>query len=67
MECLNKDARKKEQILYIVGWDDQISTSAKLLDITYKSYGFNADLLTNEYQCGNAAFHWCNYRLCCYV
>ena len=35
MECLNKDAKKKKkgQILYIMGRDDQIATSAKLLDI----------------------------------
>ena len=36
------------------GRDDQIDTSAKLLDTTYKSYGFNDDpigrLLTDEYQ-----------------
>ena len=25
--------------------DDLIATSAKLLDITYKSYGFSADLI----------------------
>ena len=46
MECLNKDAKKKKgQILYIAGRDDQITTSAKLLDITNEFYGFNADLL----------------------
>ena len=36
--------------------DDQIDTSAKLLDTTYESYGFNDDpierLLTDEYHCG---------------
>ena len=36
---------KKGQILYIKGRDNQIATSAKLLDITYKCYGFNADLI----------------------
>ena len=49
MECLNEDVKKKKkkkgQILYIVGRDDQIATSAKLLDITHKSYGVNADLI----------------------
>ena len=47
MECLNKDAKKnkKGQILYIAGRDDQITTSTKLLDITHKSYRFNADLI----------------------
>ena len=49
MECLNGDVKKKNkkkgQILYITGWDDQINTSAKLLDIMYKYYGFNADLI----------------------
>ena len=49
MECLNRDVKKKNkkkgQILYIAGWDDQIANSAKLLDIMYKSYGFNADLI----------------------
>ena len=31
MKCLNKDAKKKkEQILYIRGGDNQISTGAKL-------------------------------------
>ena len=28
-----------------VGSNDQITTTAKLLDITHKSYGFNADLI----------------------
>ena len=45
IECLNKDAKKKGQILYIMGRDDQITTSAKLLDITHVPYGFNADLI----------------------
>ena len=57
MECLNEDVKKKKkkQILYIAGRDNQITTSAKLLDITHRSSGFNVDLkrlLTNEYQCG---------------
>ena len=64
MECSNEDAKKKNkkgQILCIMGRDDQIATSAKLLDIMHKSYGFSADLietilLTNEYQCGEASF-----------
>ena len=37
--------RKKGQILYMAGRDDQIATSAKFLDITHDSYGFNADLM----------------------
>ena len=48
MECLNKDAKKKEkkgQILFIVGRGNQIATSAKLLDITHEPYGLNADLI----------------------
>ena len=47
MKCLSEDTKKKKkgQILYIVGRDDQITTSAKLLDIMHKSYGFNADLI----------------------
>ena len=24
-------------------------------------------LVTNEYQCGKAGFHWGNYKCCCYV
>ena len=45
--CLNEDAKKKKkgQILYNTGRDDQITTSVKLLDIMHKSYGFNADLI----------------------
>ena len=39
MECLDKDTKKKKkkkvQILYIAGRDNQIATSAKLLDITH--------------------------------
>ena len=47
MECLNEDAQKKKkgQILYNTGRDDQITTSVKLLDIMHKSYGFSADLI----------------------
>ena len=33
------------QILYIAGMVDQITTGAKLLDITYDPYGFSSDLL----------------------
>ena len=51
-----KDVKKKGQILYIVGRDDQIATSAKLFDII-QFYGFNSDLLmTNEYQCCKGGF-----------
>ena len=49
IECLNEDAKKKEKkdrsYMYIMGRDDQITTIAKLLDITHESYGFNADLI----------------------
>ena len=50
MKCLNKDANKKKkkkgQILYTAaGRDNQIATSAKLLDITHESYGFNTNLI----------------------
>ena len=45
MESLNKNAKKKGQILYITGRDDQITTSAKSLDIMHKSYWFNTDLI----------------------
>ena len=46
MKCLNEDAKKKKkQILYTAGRDDQITISAKLLDITHQSYGFTADLI----------------------
>ena len=46
MECLNEDAKKKKgQIPYITGRDDQIATSANLLDFTEESCGFNADLI----------------------
>ena len=41
MGCLNEDVKKnkkKGQILYIVGRDDQITTSAKILDVTHESY-----------------------------
>ena len=48
MECLNEDAKKKQQkvqILYITGRDDQIATTAQLLDIMHESYEFNTDLI----------------------
>ena len=47
MECLNKDVKekKKGQILYIMGGDDEITTNAKLLDIKYKFYEFSGDLI----------------------
>ena len=31
--------------IYDQGRNDQITTSAKLLDITYESYGFSSDLI----------------------
>ena len=49
MECLNKDAQwkkgKNNTFCTSLGGDDQIATSVKLLDITYESYGFSADLI----------------------
>ena len=45
MKCLNDEKKKKGQILYIAGRDDQITISAKLLYITHESYGLNADLI----------------------
>ena len=35
----------KGQILNIASRDDQVTTSAKLLDIMHWYYGFNADLV----------------------
>ena len=43
MEYLNEDAKKKKkkgQILYIAGRDNQITISSKLFDITNGSYRF---------------------------
>ena len=37
--------KKRGHFLYIAGREDQIAASAKLLDITHKSYGFSADLI----------------------
>ena len=37
--------RKKGQVLYVAGRANQLTTSAKLLDITHDSYGFSADLI----------------------
>ena len=46
LECLNKDVKKKKgQILYIGGTENQFATSAKLLDVTRGSYGFSCDLI----------------------
>ena len=36
---------EEEQILYIGGKDNEITTSVKLFDITKKSYGFIGDLI----------------------
>ena len=36
--------KKKGQILYIMGRDDQITTNVKLLDIMHESHGFIGDL-----------------------
>ena len=49
MEYLNEDAKKKKkEIGQIAGGDDQIATSAKLLDSMEESYGFNADLIIDS-------------------
>ena len=46
MECLNKDANKKKgQIQYIIGRDDQIATSAIIAWYYFESYGFSGDLI----------------------
>ena len=50
MECLNKDAcieerRKIDTFCTPQVRDNQITTSAKLLDITYESYGFSGNLI----------------------
>ena len=37
--------RKKRHFCTYLRRDNQIATSAKLLDITYESYGFSADLI----------------------
>ena len=37
--------RKRGWFLYIGGRDVQITTGAKLLGITYESYGFSGDLI----------------------
>ena len=61
---------KKGQIPYITGRADQFATSAKLLNIIHKSYGFSADIIetiNQEYQCGKAGFSGGNYRPHCYV
>ena len=40
-----EEEKEKGQILHSTGRDVQIVSSAKLLDITYEPYGFNADLI----------------------
>ena len=50
IECLNEDAQKKKEEKYDIfctspGSDNQIAANAKLLDITYEYYGFNAALI----------------------
>ena len=69
MECLNEDAKKKKkgQILRIAGKEDQIATSAKLLDTMHQSYEFNTVLIEVINQCSKAGLHWYNYWLCYYV
>ena len=49
---------------------DQITTSAKLLGMTHKSYRFSGDLINtinDECQCGKVGFSKGSYRLCWYV
>ena len=49
MDVLTRMCRRKKEknnaSCISSGRDDQITTSAKLLDITYKSYGLCADLV----------------------
>ena len=46
MEYLNKDVWKEKRTESVHhGRDDQIATSAKLVDITHESYNFSADLI----------------------
>ena len=50
MECLNENTKKKKGwILYMKGRDDQITTSAKLLDFKCTFYGFNGDLIIKTF------------------
>ena len=44
MNCLNKDAKQKTDILCIGGRVVVIATGSNLLDTKYKLYGFNDDL-----------------------
>ena len=45
IECLDEDAKKKGKPYILRNRDDQITASAKLLDITHKSYGFSGDVI----------------------
>ena len=47
MECLIEEAQKKKYDTFCTcaGRNNKIATSAKLLNITYNSYGFTADLI----------------------
>ena len=46
MECLNEDVENKKIWLFLyMCRDNTIIISAKLLEITYESYGFTADLI----------------------
>ena len=46
MECLSfVEGRKNNASYTSSGRDNQIATSAKLLDIMYEPYGFSADLI----------------------
>ena len=40
-----KKGKENDTFCTSSGRDDQIATNAKLLDITYESYGFSTDLL----------------------
>ena len=49
IECLNEMRRRKNKkydtFFTSLGRDDQITTSAQLLDIMHESYGFSDDLI----------------------
>ena len=48
MECLKEDVKKKNtDPVHLGGMDEQITTNAKLLDITHKCYGFSGVLIEN--------------------
>ena len=42
---MHRRIRKYDTFCTSLDKDDQIATSAKLLDITYESYGFSGDII----------------------